>query len=83
MTPQQGYYSLIQYCPDVSRLEAANLGVVLFCPAIRFLDSRLAPKVDRAKQFFGKNVDPADALDAARTAIADRRAHVLCRRTLE
>ncbi len=32
MNPTRGYYCLIQYSPDPSRLEAANVGVVLFCP---------------------------------------------------
>ena len=29
-TPTTGYYSVIQFCPDRSRLEAANVGVLLF-----------------------------------------------------
>ena len=30
----KGYYSAIQYCPDRSRMEAANVGVMLLCPQI-------------------------------------------------
>ena len=37
MKPSKGYYSLIQYCPDLGRLEAANVGVLLFCPERGFL----------------------------------------------
>lgn len=33
----KGYYSIIQYCPDLSRFEAANVGVLLFCPERAFL----------------------------------------------
>ena len=32
MTPAKGYYCLIQYCPDQTRLEAATIGVLLFRP---------------------------------------------------
>jgi hypothetical protein len=28
MNTSKGYYSLVQYCPDLGRLEAANVGVV-------------------------------------------------------
>jgi len=30
MNPTRGYYCIIQYCPDLGRLEAANIGVLLF-----------------------------------------------------
>jgi hypothetical protein len=36
----KGYYSLIQYCPDQSRLEAINLGIVVFCPELHVLKAR-------------------------------------------
>lgn len=32
MNPLKAYYSIIQYCPDLSRLEGVNVGVVLYCP---------------------------------------------------
>jgi hypothetical protein len=47
-----GYYFLIQYCPDASRMEAANVGVVLFCPEPFFLKARTAKGNDRIRQFF-------------------------------
>jgi hypothetical protein len=50
--PTTGYYSLVQYCPDRSRLEAANVGVLLFAPAHRFLQVRLAQGNDRIRRFF-------------------------------
>jgi len=40
MSLTKGYYSIIQYCPDPSRLEAVNIGVALFCPELRFLRAR-------------------------------------------
>lgn len=47
-----GYYSLIQYCPDRSRMETANIGVLLFAPAHRFLEIRMAQGNDRIRRFF-------------------------------
>jgi hypothetical protein len=37
MQPIKGYCLLILYCPDLSRLEAANVGVILFCPEAHFI----------------------------------------------
>lgn len=51
-TPATGYFSLVQYCPDRSRLEAANIGVLLFVPSPAFLDVRLASSNDRIRRFF-------------------------------
>lgn len=49
-----GYYSLIQYCPDLSRQEAVNVGVVLFCPETNYLDLQLSPSLARVRKLFGK-----------------------------
>src|SRR4051812_38482184 len=27
-----GFYSVIQYCPDLARMEGVNIGLALFCP---------------------------------------------------
>jgi hypothetical protein len=56
MSPITGYYSLIQYCPDAARDEAANVGVVLFCPEVGYLEARTASGNDRIRRFF----QPAD-----------------------
>lgn len=50
----KGYYSIIQYCPDRSRLEAVNIGVALFCPELRFLRARFGRRRTRITQLFGK-----------------------------
>ena len=68
----KGYYSLIQYCPDRSRLEGANVGVVLFCPEQRFLQARLSSGTDRLRRFFGTGSFDPSALAAAKRAIAAR-----------
>lgn len=54
MTPSTGYYSLIQYCPDPSRLESANVGVLLFVPSRQYLKALTARDNRRIQQFFGR-----------------------------
>ena len=49
-----GYYSLIQYCPDPAKLEAASVGVALFDPASRQFDFKTAG-VRRVHTFFGRS----------------------------
>jgi len=53
MNFSKGYYSLIQYCPDPGRQEAANIGVLLFCPDRDFLSVRMSNDNARVRQFFG------------------------------
>jgi hypothetical protein len=53
MNARKGYYSLIQYCPDLGRLEAANVGVLLFCPEPHFLKALTARHNRRIIHFFG------------------------------
>ncbi len=54
MTFHKGFYSLIQYCPDPARLEAANVGVLLFCPERKYLSVRMSNDNRRVQQFFGR-----------------------------
>src|ERR1700674_355547 len=53
MSSSKGYYSIIQYCPDPSRLEAVNIGVALFCPEIRFLRARFGRRRTSISHLFG------------------------------
>lgn len=48
-----GYCSIIQYCPDSARLEVANVGVVLFCPDLKFLKALTSKGNQRIRKFFG------------------------------
>lgn len=50
----QGYYSLVQYCPDWTRLEVCNIGVMLFCPERQYLDVAMTRKNARIHAIFGK-----------------------------
>lgn len=67
-----GYYSLIQYCPDPSRAEAANVGVLLFCPALRFLDARTAHGNDRIRRFFRRQGTDLDRINVMKRSIERR-----------
>ena len=53
METTAGFYSLIQFCPDLSRLEAANIGVLLFCPERGFLRAITSEENSRIRKFFG------------------------------
>jgi hypothetical protein len=72
MEPQPGYYSLVQFCPDASRLEAVNIGVVLFCPRIAFLGVQLTTSAERVAQVFGRDGFRPASLEAAKRALASR-----------
>jgi len=62
--PATGSYCVIQYCPDRSRLEAANLGVLLFSPAHGFLAARLSQGNDRVRRFFREEAGDLAQLNA-------------------
>jgi hypothetical protein len=68
----KGYYSLIQYCPDQSRLESVNIGVVLLCPELRFLQTKVTGSNKRIAKFFGRNSFDADAVALAKATIETR-----------
>jgi hypothetical protein len=51
----KGYYSILQYVPDVERAEGVNVGVVLICPARNFLKARTTKDNNRVVHFFGTN----------------------------
>jgi len=72
MTIEKGYYSLIQFCPDVSRLEAVNLGVILFCPGSGFLKALTSRSTRRAEKLVGRADLARAALKSARLAIEKR-----------
>ena len=66
MPTQAGYYSLVQFCPDVARLEAVNVGVLVFCPQSGFLEIKLTEDDDRVAKMFGKHSFHPPSLDAAK-----------------
>lgn len=72
MKPQRGYYSLIQFCPDPSRLEAINVGVALFCPDSEFIGARTAAGNQRPAKLVGRDELNREALNSAKRAIERR-----------
>jgi len=72
MKPSKGYYSLIQYCPDLGRLEAVNVGVLLFCPERGFLKARTASGNARVKHFFGSEGHDWKRINAFKKGIEHR-----------
>src|SRR5579872_5748385 len=62
MPDMSAYYSVIQYCPDRSRAEAANVGVLLYVPGRGYLKARLSAGNDRVRRFFeGTDVESINA----------------------
>lgn len=70
MTP--GYFSLIQFCPDPSRLEAANIGVLLFCPSLGFLDVKFSEEYSKVKRFFGAKKIDFELIDSSKESLRAR-----------
>ena len=58
----RGYYSIVQYCPDLARREVVNIGVVLFVGEKSYLRVRLCEHNRRVKQFFGTDTDELNYL---------------------
>lgn len=50
----RGYYSLVQFLPNLSRHEAVNIGIVLYSPEEQRTNVRLLKANSRIRQFFGK-----------------------------
>lgn len=67
----QGYYSLIQYCPDWKRLEVCNIGVMLFCPQAEFLDAVMTHDNKRVRHVFGSQLR-LDYLQTFKESFAER-----------
>ena len=72
MKPKRGYYSLVQFCPDASRAEAANVGVLLFCPEAGFIEARTSAGNDRIRRFFREYPFDRRQINAAKRAIEER-----------
>ncbi len=73
MKPVKGYYSIVQYCPHLSRAEGANVGVVLFCPDMKRVEARMTPGNDRVRRFFGGELTADLAqINAAKDALISR-----------
>jgi hypothetical protein len=67
MTPTRGFFSVIQFCPDLDRGEYANVGIVLVVPQLGILEVRVSEDNEGPKQRFG-----VDAFDDARLSVAKK-----------
>ncbi len=65
MTATRGFFSVVQFCPNLDRGEYVNVGVVLAVPDRRLLEIRMAEDNEGPKQRFG-----AEAFDDGRLALA-------------
>lgn len=72
MNPQRGYYSVVQFCPDLDRFEAANIGVVLFCPESGFLKALISQNNSRIIKFFGSEGQDWKQINAIKKGLQDR-----------
>lgn len=68
----RGYYSLLQFCPDLRRAEAANVGALLFCEEAQYLNCKVASGNDRVRRFFRAEGDALSRLDDAKLAMERR-----------
>lgn len=64
MPQSTAYYSIIQYCPNPARAEAANIGVLLFNPAEKYVEARLSQGNRRIERFFGRGSFSREKLNA-------------------
>jgi hypothetical protein len=51
-----GYYTVIQYLPDRTLMEAVSIGILLFCPELNFIGMRTTRNNRRIERFIGRNV---------------------------
>jgi hypothetical protein len=72
MKPVTGYYSVIQYCPDLGRFEAANVGVLLFCPEWHFLRALTSRNNSRIIRFFGSEGHDWARINTFKRGLEDR-----------
>jgi len=66
-----GYYSVIQYCPDLSRLEAVNVGVLIFVPDTGRVSMKMSSTMRRLTKVFGKTVD-ANLVRVSKQSLSER-----------
>lgn len=66
------HYCVIQYCPDLTRLEAANVGVLLFCPEKHFLKARTVQGNQRIRRFFGSEGHDWSRIESFKAGFEER-----------
>lgn len=72
MPQTRALYSVVQYVPDASRAEAANVGVVLYVPSRRWLEVRLSQSLERVRQFFKPHRHERKRIEMAMESLRQR-----------
>ena len=73
--PAKGYYSILQFVPDLEKSEGVNIGIVLFCPDKKYLKAQTSTGNDRVRRFFGPEIDlelDLDRINAFKAAFEER-----------
>lgn len=72
MQGHKGYYSLIQYCPDLGRRESVNIGVLLLCPELSFMKALTDVELRRVCDCFAPTDAERREVEAMRESIERR-----------
>ena len=70
-TKEIGFYSLIQYCPNETVGEVANIGVLLFVPESGYVDARVTSTNQRVAHIFGGGVRKYDTLQRYKEGLSE------------
>jgi len=53
---KKAFYSFIQYVHSIERRECVNVGVLIVCPELNWVEFRITDNLERAAWFFGKDI---------------------------
>ena len=72
MMALRGDYSVIQFCPDPARFEAANVGVALLCVDGGYVGAEVSRDNARPRGFFGRHAFDNARLNLSKRVLADQ-----------
>ena len=72
MNVHRGYYSILQFCPEPARFEAANIGVALLCPDQHFFRAKIGSGNQRVTRFFDRSQYDIERLNAYKHGLIER-----------
>ena len=64
MVAAKGYFSLLQYCPNRSRMESLNVGVLLLSPEKQYVGTRVVKSSRRVEHAYDLPFIDSQTLDA-------------------
>ncbi len=68
----RGYYSLVQYCPDATRAEVVNVGVVMICPEKGFVGVAMANANHGVRRMFGVEGEMLERINTMKCSLRER-----------